>query len=507
MAAGPRDLAGLRQTLRLLPELAGLLKGQGGLLEAPDAAPHGALLSSLNGALVEDPPALLREGGFIQPGYDRALDEAMADGHGAREKVLAVQERERVRSDNPKLKVQFNNVFGYFIEVSKAQAGAVPADYERKQTLVGAERYTTPELKAIEQGSSPPRSAARPGKPNSLRSCAARFAPRPAPWGPWRGSWPGSTPWGPWPGRLTGRLGPARTRRLHPPGTARRTASGLGAHPAGGRLQLRAQRLPSGHRNRTDPPDHRPEHGGQVHLHAPGGPHRDPRPMRQLRAGRAARIGLVDRIFTRVGASDRARPGQSTFMVEMTETANILGTPRRRSLVDPRRDRPRHQHLRRVAIAWAVAEHLHESPALGCRTLFATHYFELAELEKRLPRVRNYCVAVRQWEGKIVFLHSIRPGASEHSYGVAVARLAGVPEPVLKRAREVLQSLELQRREYGRKDGEPRTLDLFATPADPALESLAERLRALDCDAMTPLQALKELADMKKSLDAGSGAS
>ena len=159
---------------------------------------------------------------------------------------------------------------------------------------------------------------------------------------------------------------------------------------------------------------------------------------------RAARVGLVDRILTRVGASDRLSRGMSTFLVEMTETASILRHATRRSLVVLDEIGRGTSTYDGVSIAWAVAEHLHDS--IGCRSLFATHYFELAELERLLPRVRNCSVAVREWEGRIVFLHSLKPGSSEHSYGVAVARLAGVPEPVIRRAREVLASLELHRR-------------------------------------------------------------
>jgi DNA mismatch repair protein MutS len=214
----------------------------------------------------------------------------------------------------------------------------------------------------------------------------------------------------------------------------------------------------------------------------------------------SATVGLVDRIFTRVGASDRLSRGMSTFLVEMTETASILRHATRRSLVVLDEIGRGTSTYDGVSIAWAVAEYLHER--IGCRCLFATHYFELAELEKRLPRVRNCSVAVREWEGRIVFLHSLTPGSSEHSYGVAVARLAGVPEPVIRRAREVLASLEMHRRPPADVAGGVPQMDLFGPSGpDPALEALGLRLAALEPDQLTPLQALQELHAMKSLLD------
>jgi DNA mismatch repair protein MutS len=202
-----------------------------------------------------------------------------------------------------------------------------------------------------------------------------------------------------------------------------------------------------------------------------------------------------------VGASDRLSRGMSTFLVEMTETANILRNATKRSLVVLDEIGRGTSTYDGVSIAWAVVQHLHEAAHLGCRTLFATHYFELAELESLLPRVRNYSVAVREWQGKIVFLHSIKRGASEHSYGIAVARLAGVPEPVLKRAREVLASLEMHRRPP--RKAASGTLDLFDVAPDPETEGVLRRLRELDSDNMTPLKALQELQALKDILSKG----
>jgi DNA mismatch repair protein MutS len=501
-AAGPRDLAGVRQTLRALPQIGTALQGRAeALLQAPALGGLAPLQALLEGALVEDPPALSRDGGFIRPGFDRELDEAVADGSGAREKVLAVQERERARSGNPKLKVQFNSVFGYFIEVSKAQSDSVPADYERKQTLVGAERYTTPELKGIEEGvftADGRRKARETVLLERLRQDVAGQA------GPLLA--------------LAGRLAELDSLAS----MAEAAAAGGWARPEmdeGTVLDIREGRHPvveallrrdgasfvaNDCRLDTD----------QEQLLLITGPNMAGKStyMRQvaliallaqcgsLVPAKSARVGLVDRIFTRVGASDRLSRGMSTFLVEMTETASILRHATKRSLVVLDEIGRGTSTYDGVSIAWAVAEHLHER--IGCRSLFATHYFELAELERRLPRVRNCSVAVREWEGRIVFLHSLVPGSSEHSYGVAVARLAGVPEPVLKRAREVLASLEMQRLSPSAAgEGVPQ-MDLFRAPApDPAVEALGQRLATLDPDALTPLQALQELHAMKALLN------
>ncbi|HTA17190.1 MAG TPA: DNA mismatch repair protein MutS, partial [bacterium] len=502
LSAGPRDLAGVRQTLRLLPELRASLASGAGLLEAPEPAPYLGVLSVLEAGLVEDPPALLREGGFVKPGFDALLDEAVADGRGAREKVLAVQDQERVRSGNPKLKVQFNSVFGYYIEVSKAQASAVPADYERKQTLVAAERFTTPRLKEIETRVLTAEARCRTREAElfeGLRQALLAEA------------------------RILGALArklavldtlaalaeAAALQRWTRPRLDDSTVLDIraGRHPVIEPL-LRAQGAtfePNDCLLDTD--------DGQISLIT--GPNMAGKStyMRQTALivllaqcgsfvpAASARIGLVDRIFTRVGASDRLSRGMSTFLVEMTETANILRNATRRSLVVLDEIGRGTSTYDGVSIAWSVVQYLHDAPALGCRTLFATHYFELAELESLLPRVRNYSVAVREWQGKIVFLHSIKRGASEHSYGVAVARLAGVPEPVLKRAREVLTSLELHRRPpRGTGEGD-RTLDLFDAAPDPAAESVMQKLRNLDTDHLTPLQALQELQGLKDTLD------
>ena len=503
LAAGPRDLAGVRQTLRALPALGQALAGRAeALLAPPPPAGTVAILQLLEAGLVEDPPALLRDGGFIRPGYDRELDEAVSDGSGARERVLAVQDRERERSGNPKLKVQFNSVFGYYIEVSKAQSAQVPPDYERKQTLVGAERFTTPELKGIEQRvltAEDRRSrreaelfeglrAAVAGQAQALLGLAARLAELDA-----LGALAAAAAAGGWVRpAMDDSLVLELTESRHPVIEALLRRDGATFVPNDCRLDAdQEQLLLITGPNMAGKSTYMRQVALLVLLAQSG----------SFVPAKSARVGLVDRIFTRVGASDRLSRGMSTFLVEMTETAAILRHATKRSLVVLDEIGRGTSTYDGVSIAWAVAEYLHGT--VGARCLFATHYFELVELEKLLPRVRNYSVAVREWEGRIVFLHSIRPGSSEHSYGVAVARLAGVPDPVIRRAREVLASLELHRRPPASVPGGAGVpqMDLFSAPsADPALEALALRVSALELDQLTPLQALQELHALKDLL-------
>lgn len=499
-SAGPRDLGGVRQTLRVLPRLASTLKGRSEtLLQPPAVDPHRPLLEALEAALVEDPPAFLRDGGLFRPGYDAELDEAISDSHGARERVLAVQERERERSGIPKLKVQFNSVFGYYIEISKTQSASVPADYERKQTLVNAERFTTPELKAIEQRVLSADSRRRERESILFEALQARVAAATAALQALAACL----------AELDALAAFAETavteRWVRPTMDASQVLEIRGGrHPVIEALLRRdgGSFVPNDCVLDSD--------GEQLWLIT--GPNMAGKStfMRQValivllaQAGsfvpaQSARIGVVDRIFTRVGASDRLSRGMSTFLVEMTETANILRHATRRSLVVLDEIGRGTSTYDGISIAWAVAEYLHER--IGCRCLFATHYFELAELAKQLPRVRNYSVGVREWEGKIVFLHTVRPGSSEHSYGVAVARLAGVPDPVLRRAREVLTSLELEHRPPVAGQASAPQMELFGGAPSPVLAELRNRLAALDLDRLSPLQALQELHTLQALL-------
>ena len=501
-SAGARDLAGLRSTLRRLPALRSIsAPASSPLLQGLGVAQGlAALAALLERALVDEPPAALRDGGFIRPGYHAQLDTHCAEASGGKDAVATLQARERQRSGIESLKVQFNSIFGFYIEVSKAQLAKVPEDYQRKQTLVSAERFTTPELKALEDRvlhADERRVALELELFEALRQQVAAQAPALLALASGLASLD----------TLASLAEVARRRDYVRPVVDASTALVVreGRHPVIDAM-LRDQ---GGEPFAPNDLDLDCE-GCQIMLLT--GPNMAGKStyMRMAalialmaQAGsfvpaREARIGWVDRIFTRVGASDRLQRGMSTFLVEMVETANILHNATRRSLVVLDEIGRGTSTFDGIGIAYAVAEHLHQAPGLGCRTLFATHYFELTELEEEFPRIRNYQVMVREWNGKIVFLHQVMPGSSEHSYGVAVARLAGLPESVLRRAREVLARLELSR-PAGLKT--TAQASLFEQPAeDTKLNALAEGLAGLDLEAMTPLQALAKLAELKQSL-------
>ena len=385
----------------------------------------------------------------------------MQSSADARRWIAGLEQAERERTGIKGLRVGFNKVFGYYLQVSHAYKGEVPAQYIRRQTLTDGERYITPELKEYENlvlhaqeriaelerrlfagvqreiAGSATRLLATAGALARLDVLAgfAEVAVRR--------------------GYVRPLLDEDETLEIEagpPPG--RGSGAGRGHRPAGPAGGLRPQRLPPGHLGRADRPHHRPQHGREEHLPALRGPDRPPGPGGELRPRGAARIGLVDRIFTRVGAQDDLAAGQSTFMVEMVETASILRHATRKSLVILDEIGRGTSTYDGVAIAQAVVEHLH-GPQGGPRTLFATHYHELAALQGALPRVRNYRVDVLEEGDRVVFLHRVVPGQAGRSYGIHVARLAGVPRAVTRRAEEVLAGLEAVRGDFG-QPGAPR---------------------------------------------------
>ena len=484
--ATPRDLGGLRDSLERLPVVRELL---GGLFALDDGFdPLADVAALLRGTLVDHPPALLGEGDALRPGADSALDEARVLRDGGKSYIAGLQSRERARTGIASLKVGYNRVFGYFIEVTKANKDLVPADYERRQTLTGAERYVTPELKTYEE------------KVLGAEEEIARLEERLF-------------------GELRDRVGgqiariqetsarvaaadvlatfadvAARERYARPVLTAEFALDVReGRHPVVERMMPREAFIPN---------DVRLDAERQVMIVT--GPNMAGKStvLRQLgltvlmaQAGcfvpaRAATIGVVDRLFTRVGASDDLARGQSTFMVEMSETAAILHNATRRSLVLLDEIGRGTSTYDGVAIAWSVAEFLHEQ--VGCKTVFATHYHELTQLADRFARVVNVNVAVHESGEEIVFLHRLKPGGADRSYGIHVARLAGLPDSVVARAREVLATLETGHRLAAM--AAPRDqLPLFAPTEDPLLTEIV----ALDLDGLTPREALARLADLQ----------
>jgi len=501
--AHARDLIALRGFLGRLPGLAGDL----GALEAPllttlaeEITPLPDLQSLLGEALEDEPPLGLREGGLIREGWNAELRELKQAARQGKEWIASLEQRERERTGIPSLKVRFNRVFGYAIEVSNAHGAKVPADYLRRQTLVGAERYVTTELKEYE-------SRVLGAEERIARLEFELFGQVRA--------------------QVAAQAGPLlRTARAvgtvdalaalaevgHERGYVRPVVDdGLGLEIVDGRHPvLDAAGSPFTPNDvALDPAD--------CQIMILTGPNMSGKSvyMRQVALltlmaqmgsfvpARSARIGLVDRILTRVGAQDNLARGQSTFLVEMVETASILHHATARSLILLDEVGRGTSTFDGLAIAWAVTEELHEC-GHGAKVLFATHYHELTALADRLPRVHNFHVAVREWNDEIIFLHKVRPGGTDRSYGIQVARLAGLPPAVIARAKAILGELERERSGLQSAvapapgpEG-PAQLGLFPPSHDPLLLELA----ALDLSALTPLQALNLMAEWQQRLKA-----
>ena len=500
--ATPRELGALRDSLLRLPAvhdaLAALAHRARSTLLADahdrfDALPE--LAARLAQGLVDRPPPVLADGGVIRPGFDATLDELRDLRDGGKAYIAALQQRERDRTGIPSLKVGYNKVFGYYLEVTHAHAARVPADYERRQTLAGAERYVTPELKAHEEKvlHAEERIAAREGELfGLLRAAAGREVERLQ--GAARAVAQADV--------LAGLAELAAAERWVRPVLAEGPDLVLrgSRHPVIERLMPREQFIPNDVRFTA-----------AERLFLVTGPNMAGKStiLRQIGLcvllaqvgsfvpAEAAEIGVVDRLFTRVGASDNLARGQSTFMVEMAETSAILHNATPRSLVLLDEIGRGTSTYDGVAIAWAVSEYLHDR--VGCRTMFATHYHELMQLPERLQHARNLNVAVREVEGRIVFLHRLEPGGTDRSYGIHVAELAGLPAPVVDRARAVLGLLEGEHRVVpGAPPAapDPGQYALFAPEAPP--HPVLEALKELDVDTMTPLEALNRLSDLKR---------
>ena len=490
--ATPRDLGALRDSFARLPQLAQHLGGLYGLDDGFDALAD--LAAALAAALVDRPPATLGDGDAIRPGFSATLDELRGLRDGGRSYIASLQARERARTGIASLKVGYNKVFGYFIEVTRANQAAVPADYERRQTLSGAERYVTPELKAheakvlgaeeeiarLEERLFAEARATVGAAIARLQDTAARVAAADT--------------------LASLADAAAHYQYVRPDVTADfGLAIEAGRHPVVERVMPREAFIPN---------DIRLDVEHQIMIVT--GPNMAGKStvLRQVallvlmaQAGsfvpaRAAQVGVVDRLFTRVGASDDLARGQSTFMVEMAETAAILHNASRRSLVLLDEIGRGTSTYDGVAIAWAVAEFLHER--LGCKAIFATHYHELTQLADRFARIVNYNVAVHESGGDVIFLHRLRPGGADRSYGIHVGRLAGLPDEVLAVAGEVLRALEAGHR-VATVPSPADQLALFAPAEDP----LVAELRALDVDGLTPRDALALLADLQRRAGKG----
>ncbi len=516
--ATPRDLGGLRDGLLAAPAAIAAVRTIPDGLHAAEALgaaidPAAELAAELAAALVDRPPPHAREGGIFRDGFDAELDEARAlEKHGT-ERILALEAKLRAETSAPSLRIKYTRVFGWYIEVTKAHVAKVPPSFRRKQTVATGERYTNDELDdladKIEHAGA--RALEREGALfERLVAAAARGADRVR----------------------------ALARKLAEWDVAAALADVAHRHDyvrphvtAGEAIAIQGGRHPVVERHAAAgcfvPNDTTLDLAGE-RLWLITGPNMAGKStlMRQVALivvlaqmgsyvpARAAEIGVVDRILSRVGASDNVARGESTFMVEMRETAAILRDATRRSLVildEIGRGTSTYDGL---AIAWAVAEHLLD--AIGCRAMFATHYHELTELARRGPGVANYSVAAREQGDDVIFLHRIETGPASRSYGVAVARLAGVPEGVLARAKAILGTLEAGSALPGGKHATLRgrsraggvQLDLFAEakPAIPAEQAaVIDTLRAVDADRLTPLDALQLVAKLKGLLGPADG--
>jgi len=439
-----RDLVSLQAALERIPAVLDLLKK----LKANNSAlvgmesqlhPLPELVGKLASALVESPPALLREGGLIRDGFDPALDELRRASREGKEWIAALQEKEIERTGIKSLKVRYTSVFGYFLEVTKSNLASVPEDYIRKQTTVNSERFITPALKEIEGKILGADERARALEIDLFQSLRLDVIDQLVPIQKTATTL----------GELDALAGLAETARLLSYSRPKVDDSSVlwieeGRHPV---LDAHAGE------ERFVPNDTR-LNGEEARVAIITGPNMAGKSTYIRQVGllvllaqigsylpaKAAHIGLADRIFTRVGASDDLSRGQSTFMVEMSETANILNHASRRSLVILDEIGRGTSTFDGLSIAWSVAEHLHDQ--VGCRTLFATHYHELTDLEKTRDGVINLNVAVREWKEQIIFLRKIVSGRADQSYGIQVARLAGLPDSVVGRARQILSNLE-----------------------------------------------------------------
>ena len=506
--AGPRDLVAIRQSVAAIPQIRQLMAA----LQAPLV---GSLLAELDdladvrdtigSTIVDEPPALARDGGCIRDGVNAELDEVRAISRDAKQAIANMETAERQRTGIGSLKVRFNRVFGYYIEISKSNLHAVPDDYHRKQTIASGERFITPALKDYEHkvlGADERMLEREQELVEDVRQCVVAAA-----------------------GRIQDS---ARALAALDVLAALAEVSAINNYTKphvhdGDEFSLTDARHPVVERHSRDAfvPNDVHLNGTDQQLVILTGPNMGGKStyLRQTalialmaHAGsfvpaREATIPIVDRIFARVGASDNIARGQSTFMIEMQETAKILNTATSRSFVLLDEIGRGTATFDGLSIAWAVAEHLATNSRARPKTLFATHYHELTDLADALGGVVNYHVAAREWHDDIVFLRKVEAGRSDRSYGIQVARLAGLPAETVVRAKAILAGLERDELSRGGRpsfNGPPADRDvqlgLFQSP--PAEHGrLAERLREIDVEQVTPLDALALLAELKRELD------
>jgi DNA mismatch repair protein MutS len=530
-SASPRDLFALERSLNQVPLIRRALSdSQTSLLqilnESMDEMQE--LRALVAEAIADDPPAKLSDGGAIRDGFSSELDELRSISRNAKQTIASLESSERARSGIATLRIRYNNVFGYYIEVSKANAARVPADYERRQTLANAERYTTPELKSWEAKVLGAESSIAPLEAEIFSQLCSKIA--------------------------------AETRRIQATARALAALDALAAlaetarrrryvRPImhdGDEIEIVQGRHPVIEAVSQDPfiPNDLFMNNSTDRLLIITGPNMGGKStilrqtalisllaqMGSFVPAERARLPLLDRIWTRVGASDDLARGRSTFMVEMTETAAILHNATPRSLVLLDEIGRGTATFDGLSIAWSVAEYLHDSAEHAAKTLFATHYHELTELAERLPGARNYQITAAERDGEVVFLHKLEKGRASKSYGIEVARLAGLPPDVLTRARDVLARLERyeldvfsDEENQGQAADEPsngweawaqdeagvksaarrarhKRIAMQATLFDAANQSILDEVRGVDVETLKPEDALDILQDIRKRI-------
>ena len=505
-SAGAKDLVALRESIERIPDIKNSLAGSGSpLLQRlhEGIEPLEDLAQLIRHGIVEAPPFVLREGGIIAEGYNAELDELRTISREGKGFIARLEAQEKARTGIGSLKIRYNKVFGYYIEVTKTNLSGIPADYIRRQTLANAERFITPELKEYEEkvlGAEERIVSLEYALFQDIRERVAAEGARIA--------------------RTAENLATldvlvSLAELAHDRGyccpvvdDGDTISISEGRHPVIEAMSLGERFVPND--TLLDNRDNQlliltgPNMAGKSTF------------MRQVALitlmaqigsyvpAESARIGVVDRIFTRVGAADNLARGQSTFMVEMTETANILRYATPRSLIILDEIGRGTSTFDGVSIAWAVAEFLHDCGEHAAKTLFATHYHEMTELVVTRNRIKNFNIAVKEWNDQIIFLRKIVPGGASHSYGIQVARLAGLPGEVIDRAKEILRNLE--KGEYG-EEGLPRIAKgkkAASAPASPQLslfdgedDLLRKRLKALNVATLTPLEALNILDELR----------
>ncbi len=505
--ASPRDLIQLKRSISLIPQLKNICinsKNESLIHVGNQLIQLDALTSTIEHTLMDEPAVIVQKGGVIRNGVDTELDELRNISASGKNYILALQQKESDRTGIPSLKVGFNNVFGYYLEVRNTHKDKVPEEWIRKQTISGAERYITPELKVFEEkilGAEEKILALElrlydnliqelKQYINAVLTNAGHIATLDC---------------------IQSFVQIALKNNYHCPNITEDRCINI----SNGRHPVIEQKLPLGE---AYIPNDIVLDNDMQQIMIITGPNMAGKSalLRQVALttlmaqmgsfvpAEAATIGVVDKIFTRVGASDNLSMGESTFMVEMIETANIINNLSDRSLILLDEIGRGTSTYDGISIAWSLVEYLHNHPTARAKTMFATHYHELSDLESRLERVKNYNVSVTESNHKIVFLRKLQQGSSQHSFGIQVAKLAGIPDNIIKRSNEILRQLEVQRSKEDIQDSlknMPKVeyqLNLFSA-ADPRLIKVQEILDQLDINTITPVEALLKLNELKSA--------